>query len=252
MRVMVDVYTPTECHAWLRAARDHDDMRLVVEECGTHQVGEAPEWLEYELSEAGWDTILETNSWSNGDQDNWFLRNGVAPLQPFQIVVTPPRYYRCGGWEYPDETDVEYYYEIIGRARMTPKQAARAWEQWTRAKSRAEVRAEIRKAKLDEKRATSLKDFRIQYDVYWTGGYYDGSSPPDGRIVRLVSTYQDRRSSYVFSSGYCPLLEGRADDYDYRQGCSDLNALAWERLLLSVRERLPHLDPEFVRKLPTY
>lgn len=101
-----DFYSEKKVRVWL-LFDPRDDLCLSRAEPG-EEIGEPPDWYDYEIDGVGWNTILDIG-WVKGKVRSeilWMLAEGIAPGQPFLVDLPKPRYYRCG--EYGSETDVEY------------------------------------------------------------------------------------------------------------------------------------------------
>lgn len=233
--VLVDVYAQPVCYIWLRVVRDGVD--LTVESCAALSQGTQPEWFDSELSNSGWpDIISPDHKWSametsdfTGTWNDWALQEGLCPGQAFLVEFKHPRWYKSG-YEY-EEWDVEYFWEIVDREPRSPKQAARAWEQWQKQCTRQRQMCRRAKARLEHTRTHDVGAMFIRYEAFSTTR--DGW--PDGHSVILWTTHGG-----MVASGRSP-----SQDRDPEPSIEK----AWDDLLKNVRERLPHLDPEVVRKL---
>lgn len=243
-----NVYSTVGCYVWLHLVRDGVDL-MIEPYLGAGDFGTVPEWFDYEIGQVGWDGVLspEWCSWRSNESssdfaatwNNWALEQGLCPGQAFLVEMKHPHYYKCGGYEYPEETDVEYYWDIVMREPRSAKQAARAWTQWQ--KRCADNRQVVRRAaaRLTRRRERNVEEMYIQYDSFWTH-HYDEMSAPDGVVVRLCSGL----------GHWGVLVEGRSDRKRDEER-TDARERAWAALLANVREQLPHLDPDVIRKLPT-
>ena len=241
-----NVYSTVGCYVWLQLVRDGIDL-AIEPYLGADDFGAVPEWFDYEIGQSGWDGVIspEFVSWRADDApsdfagtwNNWALEHGVCPGQPFLVELKPPHYSKCG-WEY-EEWDVEYYWDIVRRAPRSAKQSARAWAQWQTACT-ANRQAMCRAAaRLKQRRARRVDEMFLQYDSFWTERY-DEMSWPDGVVIRLCSKL----------GHWGVLAEGRSDRKRTEER-ADARERAWEALIVDVKARLPHLDPDVLRKLPT-
>lgn len=243
-----NVYSTVGCYVWLQLVRDGVDL-TVEPYFGADDFGTVPDWFDYEIGQIGWDGVISPDykSWRAdgppsdfiGTWNNWAIEQGLCPGQRFLVEMKHPRYYRCGGYEYPEEIDVEYYWDIVMREPRSLRQTVRAWEQWQ--KKCADNRRALQRAadRLRYRRETTVREMFIQYDSFWTH-HYDEMSYPDGVVVRLCSGI----------GHWGVLAEGRSDRKGDEER-TDARERAWAALLADVRERLPHLDPNVIRKLPT-
>jgi len=235
--VLVNVYSQPVCYIWLQVVRDGVD--LTVEPYLTSSHGEEPDWFDYELSNSSWpDIISPDHKWSaietsdfTGTWNDWALQEGLCPGQPFLVEFEHPRWYKSGGYEY-EEWDVEYSWTIVDRAPRSPKQAARAWEQWQTQCARNRHACRREKARREHKRQHDVDAMFIRFEPFCSGR--DGW--PDGHSVSLWTTHGG-----TLASGRSP-----GDQRDPEPSIEK----AWDDLLRSVQTHLPHLDPEVVRKLP--
>lgn len=246
----VNVYSQPVCFIWLKVVRDGLDLGVEAEH-DVERFGETPEWFEHEMDNTDWESVISPEWKSRADESNftgtwndWALQEGFSPGQRFLIEFKHPRWYRCS-WEY-EEYDVEYYWDIVLREPRTPKQAIRAWEQWRKACEEAREGCRRARAAHQHKRQHDVAAMYIQYDAFWSGGYYDDCSPPDGYIVRLCSSH---------GGGW--IAEGRSPTSEERYRRRDSEPVvpsrerAWDNLIDDVRRRLPHLDVDAIRKLST-
>jgi hypothetical protein len=243
-----NVYSTVACYVWLYLVRDGVDL-AVEPYLGADDFGTVPEWFDYEIGNCGWDGIISPDykSWRSdespsdfdGTWNNWGLEQGVCPGQPFLVEMKHPHYYKCGGYEYPEEVDVEYYWDIVMRAPYSAKQAARIWVQWQKKCADNCQVMQRAAARLRRRRARNVEAMFIQHDSFWADRY-DEMTAPDGVIVRLCSNF----------GHYGTLAEGRSGRKRDEER-TDAQERAWNDLLANVREHLPHLDLDVVRKLPT-
>ena len=233
--MFTNVYTPAFCEVWLRLETGGHD--LVVEELPkTEEIGVKPDWIEFELGEVGWDGLLSPE-WHEGTSwMTWALEQGLCPYQPFLVWVGKPHYYRCGGYEYPEEWDVEYDWEVIAHEHRNAKQAVRVWHRFVASRRRLLDAEMIAGQKLRERRHHDVTAMFIRYDSYWSD-YCDDMTPPDGAIVRLCSSHGGWGSA---------ILEAW---HHGGGGYQDNQAKAWEKLLTQIRVELPHLDIYVIEKL---
>jgi len=80
-----------------------------------------PDWLDYELSEVGWQTVFDIH-----DPEKFALEHGLCPGQEFTIVVHPPTYTT----DYWGEHDVEYDWEMLGPVSLPPEVHLERWQDW--------------------------------------------------------------------------------------------------------------------------
>lgn len=246
----VNVYSQPVCYIWLKVVRDGLDLGVEAEH-DVETFGEVPEWYAFEMDSTDWESVIGPEWKSRTDESNftgtwndWALQEGFSPGQRFLIEFKHPRWYRCS-WEY-EEYDVEYYWDIVLREPRTPKQAIRAWKQWRKVCEEAREGCRLARAAQTYKRQHDVDAMYIQHDSFWSQGYYDDCSPPDGYIVRLCSSH-----------GGGGIAEGRSPTYDERYKRRDSEPMvpsrerAWEALIADVQKRLPHLDVEVIRKLST-
>lgn len=126
--MLVDVYTEETARVWLVLRDEGED--LCIEEAGTEQVGDQPDWLDHELEMVGWQCLLGAGYHCAdfprfGPIADWALEHRLAPGQPFMICMYPPRYYKCG--EYGSEVDCDYEWDFAVREPVAPADFAIAW-----------------------------------------------------------------------------------------------------------------------------
>ena len=239
----VSVYSQAVCYVWLCVVRDFMDL-TVEPYLQSEDYGEIPEWYSSELDNTDWGSIISPewkNNWEKtdfgGTWNDWALVEGLCPGQPFLVEFLPPCWHRCS-YEY-EEYDVDYFWEIVARGPRSPKQAARAWEQWqaTCAKERQARRRQVEREHF--KRTHDVEALFIRFDSFWSESYGDGY-PPDGYIVELCTQHGGQ-----IASGRSP---SRSWPRETEHPSQDK---AWADLVENVKKYLPHLDPEMVRKLPT-
>lgn len=235
-----NVRSQVVCYSWLVLYRDGLDLN--VEKClDVEEFGREPEWLWHETSDNGWEGIINpAYDRDHGRWNMWALQQGLCPGQPFLVELEKPHYYRCS-WEY-DEWDVSYAFDIVMRDPRSPKQAARAWAGWWKKCAAYKVAHERARAREQHKREHDTKAMYLQRDMFWADSYGDGY-PPNGYIVALCSKH-----TY---GGW--LIQGRSPDKTWPRAECDQEP-SWEKalddLIKNVKKHFPHLDPEFVRKLP--
>lgn len=235
-----NVYAQPACYIWLWLVRDGIDLH--VEPFPADSFGVEPDWFAFEFEQTDWSSILGAEWCSSMESDfagrwnNWGLEQGLMPKQAFLVELKPPHWSRCGG-EY-EEYDVEYYWDIVSRERRTPAQAARAWDQWRACCIRNRQLVRAARDRAQRVREHDVKAMYIRLDAFLTSRACS-DDPPDGYIVRLCSTH-----------GGSTLLEGRspANWDDKEPGSRDR---AWAALIEQAAAKLPHLDLETLRKLPT-
>ncbi len=241
--MFVNVYAQPVCYIWLHVVRDY--MDLTVEPYTADTFGAAPEWFHYEMDNTSWPDVISPerkNRWETDDftgtWNDWALAEGLCPGQPFLVEFKKPCWSKSG-YEY-EEWDVEYYWEIVARASHSPKQAARAWDQWIKRCS-DDRRARRRQAARDKhKREHDVSAMYIRYDSFWIDRYGD-DYPPDGYIVGLWTTH-----------GGGQIASGRSPARSWpREETHPSQEHAWMDLLADIAKRLAHLDPAVIRKLPT-
>jgi hypothetical protein len=245
----VNIYTPDRVRIWLRLSPE-DGFEL-EELSSVELVGEPPEWLDTDVRESGWDSVLgvpwlhttkdeDGNDWSEGLL-LWALWEGIAPGQPFLVELLKPHWYRCGGYEYPDEWDVEYSAEVLAVYPWPTKRVADAWERELKdtladRKQIAKERRELKK--LQETDVSSMSLVRTDF---CTGRCCHecccGAHGVRYKLVSKASLKKDDRWAYA------ELVwgEDRGGDWDK----------AMEDLLANISKRLPHLDLELVKKMPS-
>lgn len=217
-------------------------MDLRLEECGDSSKGREPDWYD-PMKEDGWESVISVGykpaglSLTGGDSNfggkysYWGLCEGLCPNQPFLVEFTEPRWYQSG-YEHI-EYNVEYYWDIVCRVKRSPKQAARAWDQWVKVCT-ADTRAmRIEHAEKDRIRKNDLSAMYIVYDTYWSSFHADDECP-DGTIVQIGTSHGGS------------ICSGRSHGRDYTKQ----KALAWEDLRKNVEKNLPRLNFDDVRKLP--
>lgn len=87
-----------------------------------------PEWFFYDVLEFGFEDLMEISRYpfdrTLEPWEAWAIREGIAPLQPFQIIVPKPHYSR----DYYGEYDADYSYEL---GKVDPIPMPEALERWT-------------------------------------------------------------------------------------------------------------------------
>lgn len=252
--VHINVYAQPVCYIWLQVVRDGVDLLvepcLDVDDC----FGTTPEWYAHELDNTDWESIIspefkfgasDTSDFT-GKWNDWCLQEGLCPGQRFLVEFKHPRWYRCS-WEY-EEYDVEYFWDIVMRDPITPKQHARAWAQWqkTCAKNREGLRRA--KAKREHKRRTDVSAMYIRHDWFWAERRCDDMALPDGFIVALWTEHGG-----MLASGRSPNHEDERRRLHREPPVDDSGPSqekAWRDLVANVQQSLPHLDTEMLRKLP--
>jgi len=126
---LCDAFAEKSIYIWFRLVYD-GTSDLDPEECGTDEIGGAPQWWVDE-DDHSLDTIFSP-TWTHTTHDGhefpdkwlrWALEEGIAPGQPFLVCIKEPRYTR----DYYGEYDVEYDVDIVRVMPRTPTQALRAW-----------------------------------------------------------------------------------------------------------------------------
>lgn len=246
--VRVNVFSQVVCYIWLQVVRDGIDLG-VEPDLAADTFGTVPEWYEFEMDNTDWESVIGPEWKSCSDESNftgkwndWALQEGLAPGQRFLVEFKHPRWYKCS-WEY-EEYDVEYYWDIVLREPRSAKQAIRAWEQWRKVCEEDRIALREQRAKQQHQRTHDVSAMYISYDSFWSEGYYDDCSPPDGYIVRLSTKHGGS------------IAEGRSPTSDerYRRGAERIaptQTRAWDDLIANVQKHLPHLDVEAIRKLST-
>jgi hypothetical protein len=195
-----DIYLGDKSPVYVWLWLEEYDEDLEIEECAASSIGDMPEWLDPELGQGGWESIISP-TWTTVESGlgwcfartwtTWALREGIAPRQPFQLEVHPPRYCRCGGYEYPDEWDVEWTWDIVRIERWPQERVLKAWDRWTRRVKCYDEYARSRMKTFLEKQTTDIKSMYVHTSWYWPSGTYDEMSPPGGVRVKLCSDHRD-------------------------------------------------------------
>lgn len=219
-------------------------MADIREPSSTH----TPEWLEYELESAGLEGILSPTYRHVESKDDlgifrstwleWGLRRGIAPGQPFQMYIEPPRYTR----DYEGDCDVEWDCVEIERVQPWPNhQVIAAWDRFfTRVNGfRTRVRQALRK--LREQQLSDLSALYLTYDRYYVGHYHEMDFP-DGVSVSLCTKH----------------VEVKVDDHPQRLGHvlahgrddSGEHTIALEHLREAAERLNSAITPGFLNGLP--
>lgn len=237
---LVDVFMPeSACILWLRLEFAEWDLRPKRYEGAS--VGDVPDWLEYEIDGNGLESIWSDPSRvcveNNSDHPfniawiNWALENGIAPGQPFSIVVPPPVY----STSYEGETDVDWD-SYLGR--VVPWSEDRVLRAWTKVLFRLErlFKAQVmhiarsrNKARLDTSAMYLVKARYTVGSSDWGFGYDQG--------IRFA-LHTNHHTGRMWTS----LADGQN-----RDGNADK---AMEVLLADAAAKLPHIPAEVIRGLP--
>jgi hypothetical protein len=199
----VNLYSPDECRVWFHSYQDGDDVGFETLERCVIEVGEQPEWFNViddllEVFDPGPSIFTSKEDWSLTDRGTWLLEEGIAPGQAFQLRITEPRWY-CTESMDGTEYDVEYFYDVIGKANWTASQTVNAWCRFL--KQSKESLAAYRKATEREiqRRKKAVKHMAVRRVEY--GGYYDDYIPDHFRY-ELLSTLTPRRYyNYTLAQG---------------------------------------------------
>ena len=231
---LTDFIEKKVCYIWLRLVEDGYDLE--VEACADDSGDDYPEWLDYELESMGWDFLDGMADKWGFDNDfgryaQWALENGIAPFQPFRIVVWEPRWYKSS-YEY-DEWDREVDWEIQKIIPISDWDAARRWEHLMMERRRFIQARDHHRAWLKNQFETRIHNWYIVTDVY--GGSYDGW--PRGIRYGIRCQFNDNEGRHHWTQ----LAEGRSDEGDHKE--------ALNKLVACALERYPHVTEEHIRGL---
>ena len=234
----MDFFSKAVVRVWLVLDRQND---LSMEECGEDEIGERPEWLQYELENMSWSDILDARLYGE-HKLSWKLENGIAPGQPYLVELPHPHYSKSWtdcGYEY----DVDYSPEILRTRPMKPSVIASGLER----EQNYIAKAREWKAEYDAKQQflvrTDVKAMFIEMQVYFGRhqSSYDDMCMPSGIRYDLCSNASiNKRERGRWRTA--TLAQGEDDD-----GAHDK---AFEKLVEEAVKRLPGLSPEVVRALP--
>lgn len=232
----VDEFYATEAYVWYQLVQEEGD--LCLEEWSQDFIGEVPYWWEQDIVESGMEHLLDIR-WNLDDLYakvlDWALREGLMPEQPFLIVVTQPRWYQSGGYEYPNEWDWEN--EVYVARRLPPEISLRRFEQIvTEIFEDRRARIRLREAKAKARWVAHDRLYKTS-DVYFPRGYHDGYGD-HGAIVRLISSLHDVDDPKQRGSIW--MLEGRDDNGDMKVAEARLREKALEKgIPAKVFDKLP-------------
>jgi hypothetical protein len=227
---LVDFIHPKEIYIWFAFVPNGGDLEL--ERVSDDEDGLWPEWLTFEVEQAGWDFIDTHNKWGDrfGGNAVWALEHGIAPYQPFRVHCLEPRYYRSGGYEYPEEWDVEWDWDVNRIIPISDWDTIRRWEYYFMENAQHHEAVAHERAYWDNQHRTQIKAMKIVSDMYWADGYYDDMTPPNGLMLKLRSDLWDRFGR----NHWRDLITVREDSGDYEK--------AREKLRARIAEELPHVN----------
>ena len=222
-----NVYGWPACFIWLKLVRDGWDLDL-EEATDTGEFGVQPEWLDRDVRETGWDTVIGPAykpfdpskpgaSLFTGTWNDYALVLGVAPNQPFLVQIAQPRWHKCS-YEY-EEWEAEYDWEVIVRDPRSPRQALQAWNSWRRTciGNRAESRSRH-----------EFEDFQRTYDIA-------------GMYLKIDCTRYNEKFVRLYSDhGNVVIASGQAE----------FENDAWQAIRDDIKKRLPHLPEGILDQLP--
>lgn len=247
----INTYGDEDALVWLKYKVNIDgnyDL-YAVEIDPDDEIGEIPEWFDDSVNEVGWTDMLNVAGFVGVEYRGCrfyephaksALAHGVAPGQPFMVKTTKPRWYRCGGWEYPDECDVEYETTVIAKAGWTSARIAKTWESFYAKRLKRWNKMADQEAIVKERRINDTKRMFLRTNPFWGNGYYDEMGPDHVRLT-LCSSH---------------ISYGKIDD---RFGWSLLSVEGpWseqsklvDKLAEKAVQTYPHLTADFIKGLRT-
>lgn len=199
----VNLYSEDECRLWCTSFMDGDDVTFEQIEKVDAELGEIPEWFDWEerdvirMFDPGCYLADLDKPWHMTSRGLWLLTEGLAPGQAFLVRITQPHWYKCGGYENPDEMDVEYFWDVVGRANWTARQSANAWNRFLK---NAPLSQEATRIQRDKERQFHLnakpKDMVVERTVF--GGYYDDYIPDKQRFALASIRGEKKKGPWGF------------------------------------------------------
>lgn len=201
-----------------------------------NEIGESdgtpePEWLQYEMQEAGLDMIvgIDASTFRPEKRLGWLLKQGLAPEQPFCLEIGTPHY----STSYYGETNVEYDCDIVEKAPWTPERVAESLEKYLKRSQRYGLEAE-RALLLKKIRArSSLKNLYLQLSNYEVAGH-TWHTPKHGVVVDVWAKNGNHWGERIAST---------------RNDQNDLEA-CFRELMIPVKLEYPELSLATMRALP--
>lgn len=251
----VNVYAKDVVRVWLKLD-PANDLRLVRCEVDA-TCGESPEWLDDDVDE-NWDIILEVGwRYSTADVDEnewpeahflWGLEHGIAPGQPFLVELPTPNWYRCGGYEYPNEWDVSYDPRVVRVWEWSQERCLAAWERALKEEVEYRASESDRRRRLRELRRTDISKMYVRYSSACMGQCYSDWYSGPHRVAANLCSNATLDGGYgwgnaVLASGYDP-------PYDSNENRDGTRAGALDALVVEVLKELPHMTDAQVRGLP--
>jgi len=214
-RRLIDIYTEDQVFVWLQfEPLGREDLEPA--EAGDLSIGDRPQWLDDELRNDGWTSLL-AKEWSNiksGEGwdfgEGWFrrmLKYGLVPCQRFLVRIGKPEYH---SWQTMDgwDCDVDYDFEFMGVDPIPVEETIAGLEEYVKDLRAGREEAVCRMRELKEKRRTDKSAMYIAYTYYYHKSYNE-MCPPDGIQIALCSRHTNVEGIAKYS--WPELAIGRSD-----------------------------------------
>jgi hypothetical protein len=132
-------YPEAPVHLWLQLDWDSSELGIFeVEEIKGPQIGERPEWLNPE--DVDWGDVLGFNhphkSYNRYGMDEsdalWALHHGIAPRQPFCILLWPPFVDEELYGSDNEEAELSWKWELLEVSRISKHNTLKEWANFLR------------------------------------------------------------------------------------------------------------------------
>lgn len=215
--MFVDVYTEDRVFMWLQLEPFREDLEPI--EIADQTIGDRPKWLDEELSNDGWNSIIQ-HEWCSVESGEgwifseswfrWMLHHGLVPFQPFLVSIEKPEYH---AWQTMDgwDCDVDYDHELVAIHQISSAEKIRALDEYMKELRYGRDEVIQRMRALREKRKTDKSAMYISYTPYFHK-HYDEMCPPDGIQVSLCSRHTQVEGVAKFA--WPELAVGRSDTGD--------------------------------------
>jgi hypothetical protein len=206
----VNLFSPDEVRIWMKSFMDGDDVDFEQMEKGLDlELGQPPEWIR-DYEDVGFDHVIKPGPyfpdydkpWRFTHRATFLLQEGLAPGQPFLVSFKPPHWYRCGGYEYPEEWDCDYDWSIVKKANWSWQRSVRAWQTFLKSAPEAqELEKKIRER--EEERHRKAAKYHAVLRIPHYGSSMDDYGPDKERLelVSILKTQRNLHGSRTLACG---------------------------------------------------
>lgn len=237
---LTNIYLEDTVYVWYVLVEE-GGQDLGLESWENSDIGELPEWFDYEASETGIASILEDSyTWSYHGEGlsqmaQFAMEHGIAPFQSFRIRMDRPLYY-SSSYEYPNEIDVEHYWEVDKITPISDWDAARRWEHYFQ-----ECRLDIEQREQRRKWVNHILSTDPEFmwiDLYTWGGPYN-------------SFMGDSRYGWRYTLHSGAWIDGHHETKEWCKSESrESREEALTKMVRAAKKVLPHLHGNKIRNLP--